>query len=154
MFMSSFMTLYLAQDLDFESCCFVLTAPITMPLAGLAWCCWKVYGLFKGYAIMKQVARLESQLPFTDNMLKDNNILLGWQVGNTIYIALDDCSPHGIVNQIEKHYDNKKSYVFLLVDALKIDTLSIHAVMRSVHEKNSLSVYRLAAPDSTNLLNL
>jgi hypothetical protein len=86
-------------------------------------------------------------------MWQEKNILLGWQIGNTIYIALDVRSPLAIVNQIEKHYDNKKSYVFLLVDALKIDTLSIHSVMRSVHGKNSLSIYSLA-PNTINPENL
>lgn len=133
-------------DVDPKACCFVLTAPITLPLAGIGWCCWKLYMLFYGKAVNKEIVRLESQLPFTDNMWRGKNMLLGWQVGNTFYIALDvrECSSPMIVSHIEKNYDSKRSYVFLLVDALKIDTWNVHMVMQGVHGKSSVSVYSLA----------
>ena len=143
------------QDEEIQACCALIVAPVVLPIAGLAWCWWKVYGFFYGLAASRRVATLEATLPFTDNIWRDKNILLGWSSGDTMYIALDarDTGEYAITKQVEKNYNSKRSYVFMLLDPFNLDRWRVRAAMQCVHGTGSVSVYNFA-PGSRGVTNL
>lgn len=138
-----------------SACCALVTAPIVLPIAGLAWCWWKAYGFFYGIAAGRRVATLEAMLPAMDNTWRDKNMLLGWSSGDTVYIALDarDTGEYAIINQVQRHYGSKRSYVFILLDPFRLDRWGVRSVMQCVHGDGSVSVYNFV-PNSRGVTNL
>lgn len=136
----------------------LVTAPITLPIAGICWVGYKLFDYNKQTRNSKLSAEIERTLVFADTVWKNDNIIIGWRHVNTNFVVIDSTMfrslEHVVINQIESNWMPDNSFVFIIVDPESLKASDVMKYMEDLTQgKNTVSIYKATTTKIINIEN-